>query len=504
VAQLRCRQSVRLEHDVDSATIELAGNHTQTIIPLALDLDGTVCRTDTLIESLLRVLAEKPLRLPALLLAMRSGPAAFKHAVAAATDLDPATLIYNDAVLGLAREARAAGRSVFLVTAAGRRVADQVAAYLGLFDGVMATDGARNLKGQAKADALVAKFGAGGFDYAGDANADRPVWRQARQAILVAPEAAMLASVRAECTDVIAIGQKPATLERLKTLMRALRVHQWAKNVLVFVPLFAAHIASRRAFFHETLALIAFSLCASSVYVLNDLVDLPHDRMHARKRLRPFASGALNLAQAPLLIGGTLLAGFVTALFLPRRFLFMLAVYYACTVSYSFVLKRRMVWDVMMLAGLYTIRVFAGAAAISVPVSPWLLAFSMFLFFCLAVVKRLSEVTRHVKDGRTDKISGRGYLPEDIDMLRGMAAASGYMAVLVLALYVNSPELLPLYRHPDALWVLCPILLFWVSRVLMLSHRGDMHDDPVVFALRDRVSLLVGAAAVAALIISAL
>jgi 4-hydroxybenzoate polyprenyltransferase len=162
------------------------------------------------------------------------------------------------------------------------------------------------------------------------------------------------------------------------------------------------------------------------------------------------------------------------------------------------------VWDIMMLAGLYTLRVIAGCAATELRVSPWLLAFSMFLFFCLAVVKRQTELVQHVRDGRTEKLSGRGYMPEDLDMLRGMAASSGYMAVLVLALYVNSPDVLPLYRHPSALWLLCPILLFWVSRVLMLSHRGLMYDDPVVFALRDRLSLVVGAAALCAFLAGAL
>jgi 4-hydroxybenzoate polyprenyltransferase len=493
-----------LESESTAATIYRPATAVHAGVVLALDLDGTVSRTDTLIEAALRLLAESPLQFLALLPALRSGPAAFKHAVATALPLDPATLVYNDAVLDLARAARAAGRAVYLVTAADRLVAESVAAYLGLFDGVLASEHGLNLKGQAKADALVARFGAGGFDYAGDAAADRPVWRQARQAIMVAPPASLAAQVRGACRDVLAVGGVPPLRDRMALLARALRVHQWAKNILVFVPLFAAHLASGTAFFQAVLALVAFSLCASSVYLLNDLVDLPHDRLHARKRSRPFASGALNLAHAPALIGATFLAGFATALFLPARFLFMLAVYYACTLAYSFVLKRRMVWDVMMLAGLYTIRVFAGAAAISIPVSPWLLAFSMFLFFCLAVVKRLGEVTRHVKDGRTEKISGRGYMPEDLDMLRGMAAASGYMAVLVLALYVNSPELLPLYRHPAALWVLCPVLLFWVSRVLMLANRGDMHDDPVVFAMRDRVSLLVGAAALAAMVVSAL
>jgi 4-hydroxybenzoate polyprenyltransferase/phosphoserine phosphatase len=489
---------------VDSTAIAYATGQEACRIPLALDLDGTVSRTDTLIEISLRLLAQHPLRFLAQMPALASGRAAFKRRMAAAMPVDPGALVYNEAVLGLAHAARAEGRPVYLVTAADQAIARAVASHIGGFDGVLATENGTNLKGEAKAAALVERFGDGKFDYAGDSEADRPAWRRARRAIVVAPPPALLARVRAECLDVEVIGASPSIAAHAGLVIKALRVHQWAKNLLLFVPLFAAHLKSGEALAHESLALLAFSLCASSVYMLNDLVDLTHDRMHARKRTRPFASGALNLRWAPMLVGCTLLGGFGIALLLPRRFLLMLAGYYACTLAYSLVLKRRMVWDVIMLAGLYSLRVFAGAAAISIRVSPWLLVFSMFLFFCLAVVKRLAELTNHVRDGRREKISGRGYMPEDLDMLRGMAASSGYMAVLVMALYVNSPELLPLYRRPGALWLLCPILLFWISRVLMISNRGDMHEDPVIFALRDRISLLVGAAAIGAFIVSAL
>ncbi|HTZ70625.1 MAG TPA: UbiA family prenyltransferase, partial [Acetobacteraceae bacterium] len=281
-------------------------------------------------------------------------------------------------------------------------------------------------------------------------------------------------------------------------------VHQWAKNVLVFVPVIAAHRLVPHTLFQAVAGFAAFSLCASSVYLLNDLLDLPHDRLHATKRRRPFASGALDIRQAPPLIAACLAAAFVIALALPWRFLLMLALYYTITLAYSLVLKRLAVWDVMTLAGLYTLRVFAGGAATDIPLSPWLLAFSLFLFFSLAIVKRKTELGQHVRDGRTEKISGRGYLPEDLDMLRGMAASSGTMAVLVLALYVNSPDITALYRHPTALWAVCPILLFWISRMLMLSNRGLMPDDPVIFALRDRVSLVLGAVALAAFILGAI
>ena len=467
--------------------------------PLVLDLDGTLLRTDTLVEQTLRLAATDPLGLASAATALPHGRAAFKRRIAAAADIEPETLVYNEDILALARSAHAASRSVYLVTAADQRVADAIAAHLDLFDGVYGSDGARNLKGAHKAAFLVDRFGAHGFDYAGDAEADLAVWRHAAHAIVVAPSAALLRRVHAACTGVTVIGdQPPSAAARLRLWARALRLHQWAKNILIFLPVFAAHRTGPVTITHALVAFLAFSLCASSVYLLNDLLDLPHDRAHARKRHRPFASGAIPLTQAPLAIAICLLGGAALALTLPWRFVGMLAVYYACTTTYSFGLKRKPVWDVMMLALLYTMRVFAGSAATGIRISPWLLAFSMFLFFSLAVVKRQTELVQHLRSGRTEKLSGRGYLPEDLGVLSAMAASSGYMAVLVLALYVNSPDVLALYHHPSALWILCPALLFWVSRVLMLAHRGLLHDDPVVFALRDRISLGIGAAGLAA------
>lgn len=465
-------------------------------VPLALDLDGTVCRTDTLMETALALAARRPEALLAAMPALAGGRAALKHALAGALVPDPASLVYNDAVLALARAARAAGRPVYLVTAADRAVAEAVAAHLGLFDGVIASGPERNLKGEAKAAALVARFGERGFAYAGDAPADRAVWRRAAHAYLVSPPEWLRAAVAAECgATLTVIGAAPDRAARLRLLRRELRVHQWAKNALLFLPALGAHRLDGATLLAAALGFFAFSLCASSVYVLNDLLDLPHDRAHRTKRHRPFASGALPLTLAPGLLLATLGGGFAIALALPWRFLPMLAGYYAATLSYSFVLKRRVAFDVIMLAGLYTVRVFAGGAATGIPVSPWLLAFSMFLFFCLAIVKRLGEIAQHVRAGGTEAIAGRGYRPEDIDMLRGLASASGTMAVLVLALYVNSPEVRVLYAHPTALWLLCPLLLFWVSRMLIVANRGDMHDDPVVYALNDRASLATLAAA---------
>ncbi len=472
--------------------------------PLVLDLDGTTVLTDTLIENALRVLAEAPWAFLSLLPGIFGSRARFKQAVAHAHALDPRTLVYNQDVLALARRARAEGREVFLVTAANHAVAERVAEHLGFFAGVLASDGETNLKAETKAALLVARFGAKNFDYAGDSVADLPVWREARQAILVSPTASLLERVRAAGGSVTVLSGRPSALTTLRLLAKALRVHQWAKNLLLFAPAFAAHAARGPVFLQAALGFVAFSLCASSVYLLNDLVDLPHDRAHATKKRRPFASGALDIAYAPGLMIGLLGTALILAVGLGPRFIAMLAGYYGCTLAYSFVLKRQMVWDVILLAGLYTVRLFAGAAATAIPVSPWLLAFALFLFFSLAVVKRLTELTLFVKSGGGATLKGRGYAPEDLDMLRSMAASSGYMAVLVMALYVNSSDVLALYRHPKALWALCPILLFWISRVLMLANRGQMNDDPVVFALRDRTSLLAGVAFLAVIAVATL
>ncbi len=475
--------------------------YSRPMIPLVLDLDGTAACTDTLAETAIRLLATRPFAFLAMLPRALGDRAAFKRDMAAASPLDPSTLVYDDQVLDLARQAQTDRRPVYLATAADRSVADSVSRHLGVFDGVFASDGLVNLKGEAKARLLVERFGAGGFDYAGDSAADLPVWRSARRGYVVAPSSGLRQAAGAVCADVRAIGRPASWLQTARLLARATRLHQWAKNLLVFVPLLAAHASAGGLFGQACLAFLAFSACASSVYVLNDLVDLPHDRLHATKRRRPFASGALNLAWAPGLTAGLLGLSMLLCLGLPWRFAAMLALYYGCTLAYSLVLKRRMVWDVMTLAGLYTLRIFAGGAATGITLSPWLLAFSLFLFFCLAVVKRLTELTRLVQRAApAAPIAGRGYAPDDLDMLRSMAASSGTMAVLVLALYVNSAEVASLYQRPAALWALCPILLFWVSRVLMLANRGLMNEDPVVFALRDRVSLAAGAASLAAIL----
>jgi 4-hydroxybenzoate polyprenyltransferase/phosphoserine phosphatase len=468
-------------------------------LPLIVDLDGTLSRTDTLVESLLRLLAVRPLSVVPMLPGFFRSRAKFKQAVAARAKLDPSSLVYNEAVIGLVEEARAENRPVYLVTGADSAVAHAVAAHLRLFDGVFASNGQTNLTREQKAALLVERFGRRGYVYIGDASADVPVWRDAHAAVVIAPRPSLLRAARAACADVSILGEWPGRRAWAQRLRRALRLHQWAKNILVFVPLLGAHRTQLAPLLHAAAAFLSFSLCASSVYLLNDLVDLPHDRLHATKKRRPFAAGTLDLRLGPVLCASCVLAAFAVALLLPWHFVVLLGAYLVVTLAYSLGLKRQMVVDVIVLAGLYTLRIFAGGAATGTKISPWLLAFSLFLFFCLAVVKRQTELAQLQRAGRT-AAGGRGYVVEDLGMLQALSAASGMASVLVMALYVNSGDVLPLYRTPQALWALCPILLFWISRVLMLSHRGQMPDDPVVFALRDPVSLVTGTAALAAVL----
>ena len=281
---------------------------------------------------------------------------------------------------------------------------------------------------------------------------------------------------------------------RVKDCLNALRIHQWVKNALIFVPLLAAHqLTNTTQLWLGALAFLFFGLCASSVYLVNDLLDLEDDRHHASKRRRPFASGRLTVKWGLIAFPLLLFAAFAGALLLmPWQFVIALGVYYALTLSYSLVLKRYIALDVITLAMLYTIRVIAGGAAFGLPLTFWLLAFSMFMFLSLALCKRYAELREALQSGRSGKARGRGYDPNDLEMISSLGASSGYQAVLVLALYVLDQSTVALYGQPQIIWLACPVLLFWITRVWMLTHRGQMHDDPVVFAVSDRVSLIAG------------
>jgi len=456
-------------------------------IPLCVDLDGTLIRSDLLFESALSLLRRNPFYVFVFALWLLRGRAHLKREIARRAEVDPATLPYDERVVDWLREQQGQ-RPRVLCTASDAALANGVAQHLGLFDDVLASDGTRNLAGSHKADALRERYGDKGFDYAGNEYRDLHIWKHARRAVVVNGGGG-LARAAGDCCEVERVFE--ARGGGLRTWVKALRLHQWLKNLLVFLPLFTSHrVLETTTTLHCILAFLAFGLCASGVYLLNDLFDLDADRRHPRKRLRPFAAGTLplwsGLVAAPLLT----IAGLAVAATLSLPFAGVLLCYYALTLAYSLRLKRIVMLDVVVLAALYTVRIIGGAVVIGGGLSFWLLAFSMFLFLSLAMLKRYTELHTLIGSGKSEA-SGRGYAVDDIALIQSLGGASGYMSVLVLALYINSTASEALYRHPQVLWLLCPLLLYWISRVWLIAHRGQMHDDPIVFALVDRVSRVI-------------
>ncbi|MEO7433457.1 MAG: UbiA family prenyltransferase [Dokdonella sp.] len=455
--------------------------------PLCVDLDGTLIRTDMLLESLLALARRNPFYLLCCVAWLMRGRAHLKRQVAVRVDLDLATLPLDARVVAWLGD-RSDGRRRVLCTASDQRWADALAAHVGGFDEALGSDGVRNLGGRGKADALCERYGVRGFDYAGNAATDLPVWRNARHAIVVNASSRVLARARREPDVVI-----ERVFERegggWRAWIAALRPHQWSKNLLVLVPVFTAHRMFVPAAASSALrAFTAFCLCASAAYVLNDLFDLDADRRHPRKRLRPFACGRLSIGAGLVAVPLLTAAAFAIAMTLPLRFGIVLLVYAVTTLAYSLVIKRVAMLDVVALAALYTLRIVAGAVAIPVALSGWLLAFSMALFLSLALVKRYSEVRRVAETDET-RIAGRGYRVRDLSLLHSLGIASGVLSVLVFAFYIDSTASAALYRHQNALWLLLPLFFYWIDRVWRTAKRGDMHDDPVVFALTDTVSL---------------
>ena len=456
-------------------------------VPLCVDLDGTLVATDTLHENLLCLVRHSPRSLLAVPGWLRQGKAAFKQNVAGSARIDAASLPFRQDLVAWLKEQRGSGRRLVLATAADRSIAGDVATHLDLFDEVIASDGTRNLSGANKRQALVERFGDKGFDYVGNDTPDEQVWQCARQAIVVGSNGLVERARKVAAVDRVFPVSRPS----LRTWIKAARLHQWVKNALVLVPPLLAHaILQPGVLVHALLAFLGFGLCASSVYIVNDLLDLGSDRQHPRKRHRPFASGALS-ARSGLVAAALLLAGAIAvAATLNQYFLATQATYYVVTWAYSLRLKQVAMLDVMTLSALYTLRIVAGAAATDVALSFWLLTFSMFIFLSLGIVKRYTELEAARQAGKT-KSHGRGYTPADLPLLMSLGTSSGYCAVVVLALYINSTDSAQLYAHHQPLWLMCPLMLFWISRIWTLTARDQMHDDPIVFALRDRTSLLI-------------
>ncbi|MCY1285007.1 4-hydroxybenzoate octaprenyltransferase [compost metagenome] len=467
-------------------------------MPLVVDLDGTLIRTDMLHESALRVLRDSPadiLRMPVWL---SRGKAVLKERLAGLVNIDPASLPYNMELLEWLKIQKAAGRKLILCTASDKSLAVAIAEHLTIFDEVMASDGVTNLAGPNKAAALHQRFGQAGFDYVGNSSADITVWRCARNAIVVNGSVG-LAKAASGCCKVERVF--PAEGFGITAWRRMLRVHQWLKNLLLFVPMFAGHeLANGTTWIAMILAFFSFSVCASSVYIANDLLDLESDRQHPRKKFRPFASGQvpawIGVIVAPVL----LLISVALGLFVGGNFLPWLLIYFIVTCVYSLALKRIILIDCMVLALLYTLRIIAGAAAAMLPMTFWLLAFSIFLFLSLAFVKRYAELEVQLQSGK-QKVHGRGYYTTDASLIQSLGIGSGIASVLVLALYLDSTSVLKLYQTPEFVWGAVLVMLFWISWMWMKAHRGEMHDDPLIFAVKDRASQLAGLAFAATLVL---
>lgn len=457
---------------------------------IVVDLDGTLISSDMLVENLFLFLRHHPLRFFELLTWLIGGKSYFKRRLV--DTIMPAVehIPYNKNLLAWLKQQRLAGAWIVLATASDQRIANAVASHLGIFNEILGS-GFVNLSSKYKRDVLVERFGENCFEYIGNSSADLLVWRSADLIHIVNPEFGVLSAAKK-------IGPVETVFENrppyFQSLIKTLRIFQWAKNLLIFVPLLASHrIFEIQLLLNGLLAFIAFGLCASSVYVLNDLLDLPDDRQHPSKCNRPLAAGTFPIVHALFFIPVLLLAAFSLALFfLPTSFVVVLAAYYVLTLIYSLWLKRMVMMDVIVLAMLYTIRVVAGATAMSLVATFWILAFCMFIFLSLAFVKRYTELCDARQKGVVDKTSGRGYYPADFELLASLGAASGYISVLVLALYINDAAAGLLYHDQRWMWAACPLLMFWLSRVWLLAHRGQMHDDPIVFALRDNVSRWIG------------
>ena len=453
--------------------------------PLCVDLDGTLVNTNTLYETLLVALRNirTLVAIPAWLIA---GKSRLKYELARRANLNPALFPYNEQLLSYLRQQKEAGRQLILCTAADQSIAEAVNKHLGLFSEIFASHEGCNLRGTEKARVLVKRFGARRFSYAGNDNTDLAVWNEARSAILVnvSPKVAKTAAALAPVELSISTSQNWG-----KAFVKALRPHQWVKNLLVFVPIITAHaFGDLENWLSATVLFMAFCAVASSIYLLNDLTDLSADRQHPRKKTRPFASGSLpiatGLAFMPVLfligIGLAIVSGTFQTVFL----------YAAISVAYSLWLKELPLVDLFALAGLYTLRLFAGGEATGHEVSLWLLAFSSFLFFSLATIKRISELMLQ-RQQETETLARRGYAKGDLQLLQLMGVSASFVSAMILALYVQSPGVMSRYSHSRLLWLLVPLMLFWQCRIWLATTRGLMHDDPIIYAANDWVSKII-------------
>jgi 4-hydroxybenzoate polyprenyltransferase/phosphoserine phosphatase len=467
---------------------------------LCVDLDGTLIRGNVLWECVLLLVKTRPFALFLLPFWLLSGRAAFKRQLASKIKLNPASLTYRQQVIDLLRQEKAAGRRIALATAADRELAESISSHLGLFDEVHASDGQLNLKGANKAAFLTQRFAETGYDYVGDSAADVEVWRYARAAYVVGTETRAGQAAAVTTLAATILEPRPTFRASLQTWVNALRGHHWAKNLLLFLPLALSHNLAAEPIFRTLLGFVLYGCCASGLYILNDLLDLHSDREHPWKKERPFAAGAISIPEGLLASLTLLSAALGLGFFFDVQFGLALTGYAALTMLYSLYLKKIALLDVFVLSSFYSFRILAGALISSTPLSQWFLAFSMFFFLSLAMAKRYSELL-HASDLVSAGRSGRSYRTGDGELLLSLGVGSSFSAVVILSLYVHSQDVLLLYSSPEFLFLLCPVVLYWLSRNWLLAQRGELKEDPVTLAIRDPVSY--GVALASAVVIAA-
>jgi 4-hydroxybenzoate polyprenyltransferase len=465
-----------------------------------VDLDGTLVKSDTLVDSVLVLARHHPRALFRIPGWIAQGKASFKRHVTQAISLEVSALPYNQPLLEYLFHQHAEGRSIYLATAADRTLADRIAEHYPIFAGVLASDGALNLAGASKLNAFRERFG-DRFSYIGNARPDVPALTHCAEPMVANPTAALMAGLRAAGVTPVHVFIDRAS--PVRAWLKAIRLHQWAKNTLIFLPMLLAHAWTAPAVVTAALAFLAFGFCASATYIVNDLLDLEADRRHHSKRRRPFAAGDLSAISGCGVVAAFACAAAGIAFALPAltarmgltlraplAFAAWLAIYAVTTSAYSFKLKRVVLVDVIVLSGLYTVRIIAGSAATGVEVSTWLAGFSVFFFLSLAFVKRFAEL-EGLRLREAAPSNGRGYLMEDIEQLRSFGTSAAYASVVVLTLYISDLNT-QLYHHPGRLWLLVPVLLLWLSQLWLLASRGQLDEDPVVYAITDKRSLLLG------------
>lgn len=455
--------------------------------PLCVDLDGTLVKLDTLWQSIFMLLRKNPFHLLHMVRWALSGPAHLKQEVMQRVELNPTGLPYNPILLDFLRKEKEAGRKLLLTTAANEKAAQAIAEHLDCFDQVLASTSGHNLKAERKLHAIQKSCST--FSYAGDSAADLPIWDEAEEIILVNPSQKVRRKMAKKATHVLE--DRPSTL---KSWIRSIRINQWTKNLLIFVPILLGHQWSDPSTaLHALVAFFSFSFMASAIYLLNDLFDISADQLHPRKRNRPLASGNLPLTTGLFSIPLLIMASMILGLSLSWHFCAILLIYLLLTTLYSSLIKTLAIFDVLTLTGLFTLRIFAGASATLILLSPWLIVFSVFFFLSLALVKRVAELKELEKSGdASSKAEGRGYTVRDLPLLLALGACSGFQAVQVFTLYINSDKAIKLYSNPVLLWMLCPLLLFWLSRIWLLVWRGRIKDDPLHFAAADVPTYLIG------------